>query len=260
MKVIAADRFYTALLFLIPLIIGFIAHIAGSDYGFGKGKATELGVAINPYARGSLLVLVLGSVFVGLSTGIQEIVKENQIRIREQAVGIKPASYLLSKLLILGLIVLMQMIVFVQIVLFARPIPETGLLIGNSQIEITLICVILALSAMVLGLLISSFISSTEQAMPALVGMTMIQVVLSGAMPLESGGLIDKMSVFSPSYWANNALSSSIDLVQISRITDPVQQEHWQATSSNLINCIWIMSAFMTGFAMMSWLKVRKSR
>ena len=260
LKVIASDRFYLALLALIPLIIGSIAYLAGSSYGFGPGYRSDLGVDVNPYARGSILVLILGSVFVGLSTSIQEIVKENQIRIREQAVGIKPISYLLSKFIVLGLIVLLQMIVFVQIVLWGRPIPESGLLFGNSRLEITFICSLLAFTSMVMGLFISAWISSSEQAMPALVGMTMVQVVLSGAMPLNTGGAVDQLSVASPSYWATNALSAAVDLVQISRITEVSQQEKWSATASNLSQSYWYLLAFIIIFAVGSFLRIRKSR
>ncbi len=259
-KVITSDKFYLTLLTLIPVIIGAIAYLAGSKYGFGPGVSIDSGVSVNPYARGSILVLILGSVFVGLSTGIQEIVKENQIRIREQAVGIKPISYLLSKFIVLGAIVLLQMFVFVQIVVWGRPLPETGLLIGSSRFEMIAICSALAFSSMVLGVFISSLISSSEQAMPALVGMTMVQVVLSGALPLTTGGVIDKLSIFSPSYWATNGLSASVDLVQISRINDPDQQEKWASSVSNLSQSYWYLGLFILIFSMGSLLKIRKSR
>lgn len=259
-KVISSDKFYLTLLTLIPVIIGAIAYLAGSKYGFGPGFDSEAGVSVNPYARGSILVLILGSVFVGLSTGIQEIVKENQIRIREQAVGIKPISYLLSKFIVLGAIVLMQMFVFVQIVVWGRPLPESGLLIGSSRFEMIGICSALAFSSMVLGVFISSLISSSEQAMPALVGMTMVQVVLSGALPLSTGGVIDRLSIFSPSYWATNGLSASVDLVQISRINDPDQQEKWASSVSNLSQSYWYLLAFVLIFSVGSLLKIRKSR
>ena len=260
LKVIASDRFYLTLLGLIPIVIGGIAYLAGSKYGFGAGYVSDLGVTVNPYARGSILVLILGSVFVGLSTGVQEIVKENQIRNREQTVGIKPISYLFSKILILGAIVILQMIVFVQIVLFGRPLPESGLWLSSSSIEITAICAILALASMSLGLLISALISSSEQAMPALVGMTMVQVVLSGALPLTSGGLIEKLSVLSPSYWATNALSASIDLIQISRITDENQQTKWESSLQNLNQCLWLLLVFVLIFTVISLIRIRKSR
>lgn len=258
MKVIASDKFYLSLLALIPIIIGCIAYFAGSKYGFGPGYQSELGVSINPYARGSILVLILGSIFVGLSTGIQEIVKEKQIRIREQAVGIKPLSYLLSKIFVLGAIVVLQMIVFVQIVLMGRPLPKTGIMSTSSRFEIISICSTLAISSMLFGLLISSLITSTEQAMPSLVGMTMVQVVLSGSMPLSSSGALDWLSKFSPSFWATNALSGAINLVQISRITDHVLQHKWESSASNLKSCLVILCLFMILFSIGAWARIKR--
>ena len=208
LRVIASDRFYLALLCLIPVIIGLIAYSAGSKYGFGPGTVTKSGFNYNPYAQGTILVLVLGSIFVGLSTGIQEIVKENPVRKREQSVGIRTSTYVASKVLILGVIVILQIIAFTYIVLFGRPVPASGMFLDSSRVEITLICASLGVCSMLLGLLISSILSSSEQAMPTLVGMTMIQVVLSGALPLEASGLINQISKIVQSYWANNALSA----------------------------------------------------
>jgi ABC-type multidrug transport system ATPase subunit len=183
MKVIASDRFYLALLTLIPVVIGAIAYAAGSSYGFGSGTVTRSGFNYNPFAQATILVLILGSIFVGLSTSVQEIVKENPIRKREQSVGIRSSSYVISKVLVLGTIVILQIIVFTSIVLFKRPMPKSGLIFDSSNIEITIVCIALGISSMLLGLVISAFLSSSEQAMPTLVGMTMVQVVLSGALP-----------------------------------------------------------------------------
>ena len=197
-----------------------ISYLAGSKYGFGPGYKTKTGLIYNPFAQGSILVLVLGSIFVGLSTSIQEVVKENAVRKREQSVGIRVSAYLISKILVLGLITSTQIVVFTSIVLFGRPLPESGIVIESSRLEITAICVILGLCSMLLGLLISTLLSSEEQAMPALVGMTMVLVVLSGALPLQSGGLVGQISRFVPSHWATNALSASVDIVQLGFISD----------------------------------------
>jgi hypothetical protein len=90
--------------------------------------------------------------------------------------------------------------------------------------------------------------------------MTMVQVVLSGALPLTSGGLIEKLSVLSPSYWATNALSASIDLIQISRITDENQQTKWESTLQNLNQCLWLLLVFVLIFTVISLIRIRKSR
>lgn len=259
-RVIASDRFYLALLALIPVVTGAIAYAAGSEYGFGSGTVTKTGFDYNPFAQATILVLILGSIFIGLSTSVQEIVKENQIRKREQAVGIRSFTYVLSKMIVLGLVVTLQTVVFTLIVLFNRPLPPRGQLFESSQWEIVSICVVLGISSMLLGLLISSFLSSSEQAMPTLVGMTMIQVVLSGALPLQAKGLVNEISKSVPSYWANNALSASVDIVQLNLTSDVDLQSRWIANSSNVFNSIAFVSLFSLLFTVVTLVKVHRSR
>jgi ABC-type multidrug transport system permease subunit len=119
---------------------------------------------------------------------------------------------------------------------------------------------ILGICSMLLGLVVSSFLSSEEQAMPALVGMTMVLVVLSGALPLESKGLIAQLSRFVPSHWANNALSASIDLVQLNLISDKKLQDDWQSSVTNLTSCLTIVALFSLVFAFTALLKIKRSR
>lgn len=259
-RVIASDRFYLALLTLIPVIIGVISYLAGSKYGFGPGYKTKTGLIYNPFAQGSILVLVLGSIFVGLSTSIQEVIKENAVRKREQSVGIRVSAYLISKILVLGLITSTQIIVFTSIVLFGRPLPKSGIVIESSRLEITSICVILGLCSMLLGLLVSILLSSEEQAMPALVGMTMVLVVLSGALPLQSGGLVGQLARFVPSHWATNALSASVDIVQLGFITDSFEQTKWESSSANLSFSLSIVAIFAVIFVVISLVRLKRTR
>jgi len=130
----------------------------------------------------------------------------------------------------------------------------------SSRIEITLICASLGLCSMLLGLFISSILSSSEQAMPTLVGMTMVQVVLSGALPLEANGLINQISKLVPSYWANNALSASVDLVQLNLVSDTALQERWVATSANVTSSLALVGMFSLTFIGLSLMRVRKTR
>lgn len=260
LRVIASDRFYLALLTLIPVVIGAIAYAAGSKYGFGPGTVTRTGFNYNPFAQATILVLILGSIFVGLSTGVQEIVKENAIRKREQSVGIRASSYVVSKVLVLGLIVILQTIVFTTIVLFNRPMPDSGLFFSSSKLEVTVICAALGISSMLLGLLISAFLSSSEQAMPTLVGMTMIQVVLSGALPLQAKGVINQISMLVPSYWANNALSASVDIVQLNLTSDPDLQVRWASVPETFSNSMAWVGAFSLLFLLLTFARVQRSR
>jgi ABC-type transport system involved in multi-copper enzyme maturation permease subunit len=87
---------------------------------------------------------------------------------------------------------------------------------------------------MCLGLLVSSVLSSPEQAMPILVGLTMAQVVLSGALPSKNEGFIELISPLVPSYWSMNSFSASVDLLTISMISDPDLSNRWNPIVATL--------------------------
>jgi len=229
LRVISSDRYYLGLLAAIPILIGLICYATAGELGLGPGN-----LLFNPIARSNLMILILGTVFIGLSTSIQEIIKENPIRLREKSVGIRSGTYLMSKVLVLGIITSIQSMIFIAIVLFNRPVPAAGLKIPSSYLEILALAVLLGFVSMCLGLFISVILSSTEQAMPILVGLTMSQVVLSGALPGKNDGIIAFISPLVPSYWSMNSLAASVNLVKISSISDSDLIVRWESISSTL--------------------------
>ncbi|WP_353485220.1 ATP-binding cassette domain-containing protein [Haliscomenobacter sp.] len=228
LRVISSDRYYLGLLAAIPILIGLICYATAGDLGLGPGLPGANGKFFNPSARSNLMILILGTVFIGLSTSVQEIIKEDPIRLREKSVGIRSGTYLMSKVLILGIATTIQSVIFASILLFNRPVPEKGLFIGSSYLEILFLTVALGFASMCLGLLVSSILSSPEQAMPILVGLTMAQVVLSGALPGKNEGIIDLISPLVPSYWSMNAFSASVNLIDLSVISDPDLRGRWE--------------------------------
>ena len=233
-RVISSDRYYLGLLASIPIMIGLICYATTGELGLGPGVQTKSGLLMNPIARSNLMILILGTVFIGLSTGIQEIIKEDPIRLREKSVGIRSGTYLMSKVFVLGMVTTLQSLMFTSIVLFKRPVPDSGLQFGSGYFEILGLTVLLGFSSMCLGLLISSALTSTEQAMPILVGLTMAEVVLSGALPGKNEGFIALISPLVPSYWSMNSLAATSDLVKISTISDPDLMNRWEPTLSTM--------------------------
>lgn len=234
LRVISSDRYYLGLLAAIPILIGLICYATAGDLGLGLGIPGANGELVNPSARSNLMILILGTVFIGLSTSIQEIIKEDPIRLREKSVGIRSGTYLMSKVFVLGIATSIQSIIFVVILLFNRPVPEKGLFIESSYLEILFLSVLLGFASMCLGLLVSSVLSSPEQAMPILVGLTMAQVVLSGALPSKNEGFIELISPLVPSYWSMNSFSASVDLLKISMISDPDLSNRWNPIVATL--------------------------
>ena len=234
LRVISSDRYYLGLLAAIPILIGLICYATAGELGLGPGLPSKSGDFFNPIARSNLMILILGTVFIGLSTSIQEIIKEDPIRLREKSVGIRSGTYLMSKVLVLGVVTSIQSVIFVSIVLFNRPVPAQGLFVGSAYLEILFLTVLLGFTSMCLGLLVSTILSSSEQAMPILVGLTMAQVVLSGALPGKNEGFIALISPLVPSYWSMNSLASSVNLVEISNISDEDLTVRWEAVAATL--------------------------
>src|SRR5205085_1137349 len=80
-------------------------------------------------------------------------------------------------------------------------------------VEIVLLIVGLAVASMAIGLVVSAGVRTADTTMPLLVVVTMVQVVLSGAlMSLTGRPVLNALSLLSPSRWALAATASTIDL------------------------------------------------
>ncbi|MGB7983270.1 MAG: FHA domain-containing protein [Candidatus Nanopelagicales bacterium] len=222
--VIASDRGLLRILVLMPLILAALGYAVADASGLGPtvGPSGPLG---NPQARSLLMVFLLGAVFIGTAAAIQEIAKERTIYARERAIGLSLAAYLGSKVLVVGVITAAQGATFVLLALAGRPGPPDPILLANGKLEIVLLVVGLTVVSMTVGLAVSAFARSMEMAMPALVVITMIQVVLSGAVPIGVELLQNLVGWVVPAYWAMGALAGTADLNVLAGI--PPQEQRW---------------------------------
>lgn len=245
-EVLSSDRAYLGLMILLPVLVGLVAQITGGEFGIGPGDDETFGLNID--ARSSLLIIVLGAVFMGASSAIQEIVKERVIYERERATGLSRLAYVSSKLAVLAVVVVFQASVFVIVALAGRPLPEAGLLLDGPFVEVLLVVALLALCASILGLAISAVANSTDVAMPALVVVTMVQVVFSGAVPLVSDQILEIAGTLNPSYWAFNGLAAITDLNELMGYSDEAVVDEWEHVSSSVSDAISVMGIFGVAF------------
>jgi ABC-type multidrug transport system ATPase subunit/pSer/pThr/pTyr-binding forkhead associated (FHA) protein len=231
LKVISSDKYFLLLLAALPFVLAMVGYAVGTDYGFGPGSDDDFG--LNPQARPLLLVLILGASFMGLSASVQELVKERTIYERERSVGLSASAYITSKVLVLGVLVSVQTTIFVLITLASREMPDSGVVLSNPVTEVLIATLALALASMLLGLLISALVNSSEVTMPALVLTTMGQVVLSGAVPIRQTGLLDVVGLPNPGYWAMNQMATTADLNTISALSEDDQGAFWEAVPEN---------------------------
>jgi ABC transport system ATP-binding/permease protein len=206
LAVIASDRLYLGVLAGLPIALGLLVRVIPAPMGLVGPDNVD--------ATSLLLVLAVGACLSGTANAIWEIVKERSVYSRERSAGLSAGAYLISKLVVLGLISGLQAVVLVAVGLTGRPLPKHGaILAGQPMVELMLAMFALGVASMTLGLLLSSIVDTSDKAMPLLVVVVMFQVVLSGGIfPLHGKAGLEEVSWFAPSRWGYAATASTVNL------------------------------------------------
>ena len=213
-------------------------------------------VGVNNSASSLLLILVICACFAGAFNAVRELVKERAIYGRERAAGLSTASYLSSKLAVLGLISAIQAGVMVMIGLATRKLPPTGSLLKAYPLaELIIALAVLAVVSMALGLLISASVNTSEKTMPILMVVVVVEVILTGGVFALAGKAgLEQISWLSPSRWgyALTASTSNLNVImppQPGSPTDPL----WAHTPQAWL--IDMAALIMLGviFSMLTW-------
>ena len=206
LAVIGSERSYLAVLGILPVIVGALIRAVPAAHGVA-GPLHQ-----NADASSLLLTLVIGAVFVGAANAVRELVKERAIYQRERAAGLSAGIYLLSKILILGLITGIQAGLLVIIGMTGREMPSHGA-VTSPLLELIIAMAVLSIVSMSMGLLISAAVSTSEKTMPLLVLTALVQVILCGALIALPGKLgLEQLAWIAPSRWGMAATGATVDL------------------------------------------------
>jgi ABC-type multidrug transport system ATPase subunit/pSer/pThr/pTyr-binding forkhead associated (FHA) protein len=252
--VIASDRNYVAAIALLPIILGGLIRgipDAGGLTGPNNGLAIQL-----------LMILVMSACLIGIANAVRELVKERPIYTRERAAGLSPGAYLLSKLIVLGVISAVQAVVLVAIGLAGRKLPPHGVVLTSAPlIEIMLAMALLAIASMTIGLLISAVVNSSDKTMPLLVVAVLVEVVLSGGIiRLNNLTGLEQLSWLSPSRWGFAAAAATVDLNNVTppppgNTPDPL----WNHTPHVWFLDMGVLLALAVVFASFTWWRLRQA-
>ncbi|MBQ1123908.1 FHA domain-containing protein [Streptomyces sp. A73] len=207
-SVIASDRSFLVLSFVTPLLLGLVSTLMPSDYGLTAPPGKT-----NGDAGPILLILAIGACFSGAANSVRELIKERVIYERERATGLSRSAYLMSKVIVLGLVAAVQGVLMCIVGFFPRDLPEEGLLTSNPAIEMTLVAIALGGTSMMFGLIISSLVKTSEKTMILLVLFAVVQVVFTGVLfkLFDSPG-VEQFAWLMPSRWAMAALGATVEL------------------------------------------------
>ncbi|UED83464.1 FHA domain-containing protein [Streptomyces profundus] len=210
--VILADKGFLGLTIALPVILGLVSLAIPADSGLGYGPV-ENGLR-NGDASIVLLVLVVGMCFSGAANAVRELIKERVIYERERAVGLSRSAYLMSKVFVLGIVTVIQGAILCLIGLAPREMPEEGVLFtGSPAVEMSLVIMTLGCTSMMIGLLISALVRTSEMTMPLLVMISVVQLVFTGALFQVHGTLgVEQLAWLMPSRWALAGTGTTVDL------------------------------------------------
>ncbi len=210
LAVIASDRSYLALLGVMPLILGGLIAAVPSGEGFTGAPGT------NADAPTKLMILAFGACFIGTGNSIREIVKEQTIYRRERAAGLSAGVYLMSKLLVLGVITILQAAVLFLIGTIGVSMPAKGVFTAV-PLELILAMAMLGIASLALGLLVSVSVNTSEKTLPLLIVLSMAQLVFTGGLVrLPGTPVLAQLSYLSPSRWGYAAAAATLDLDTLS--------------------------------------------
>jgi ABC-type multidrug transport system ATPase subunit len=207
-------RYLRSALIQVP-ILGVLTALLFVSNVFGR-------VPVPHYAAKSaqlIFLMVTIAVWLGSINAAREIVKERNVLARELAIGVQVRAYLASKLIVLLSLAAVQTLLFAVIVFGLRSLNEP------SSVGVELVMVLIATSwvAVLIGLLVSAYASSEDQATGVIPLLLVPQLLFSGAIVPVHGMTtpVRVLSLLIPARWSFATAGNVIGMQQ--RInTDPV--------------------------------------
>lgn len=217
-SVIASDKGFLGLMVILPAVLGIVSVVIPADFGLGPPKPPS---KFNGDAGTIMLILAVGMCFSGAANSVRELIKERVIYERERATGLSRSAYLMSKVIVLGVITAFQGVIICGIGFATRDMPAEGLIMPPA-VEICLVIIALGFTSMMFGLVISSLVKTSEKTMPLLVMFAIVQVVFTGVLFQVYGSPgLEQFAWLMPSRWAIAGAGATLDLAHLMPPWDP---------------------------------------
>ncbi|MFG2619941.1 FHA domain-containing protein [Streptomyces sp. NPDC048507] len=217
-SVIVSDKGFLALMVLLPAVLGVVSTVIPAKFGLAPPTPPS---RFNGDAGTIMLILAVGMCFSGAANSVRELIKERVIYERERATGLSRSAYLMSKVIVLGVITIIQGVIICAIAFTPRKLPAEGLLMPPA-VELCVAVSALGLTAMMFGLVISSLVKTAEKTMPLLVMFAIVQVVFTGVLfQLYDKIGLEQFAYLMPSRWSIAAAGTTLNLGKLMAPWDP---------------------------------------
>jgi ABC-type multidrug transport system ATPase subunit len=231
LAVLRADRGVLALLAVQAPVFGVLYTMLFRGNVLSTLYAVEAAVLV--------WLLALGATWLGMSNAIREIVKELPVYRRERSIGLSVSAYVLSKVVVLGVITALQTIVMVAIAMAPQQLPPVhppeyeqllriiptdgpslpsasfdgrGAVLSSPYAELLIGAALTGLAGMGVALLISALVRSSDRAATALPLILITQTVVSAPLLGPPPAVLREVGYASTAQWGFAAMAATIDL------------------------------------------------
>lgn len=216
-------------------------------------------------ARKLVLAVVLTATWLGASNSVRETVKERAIYLRESSAGLFASSYILSKVLVLGLITVAQAVVVALLTLSRQTLPTDGAVLASPTLEILITMSLIGLAGMAIGLLISATSSTPDRALVLLPVILIAQLVLSGGLTAVDKSPLGEVSALTGSRWGFAALAASTDLMNVEtakcrEVNFDTDCQHWSEERTSWSADVGVLGGLTLAMVAGAWVAIRRTR
>jgi ABC-type multidrug transport system, ATPase component len=233
LAVIRADRGFALTLALQAPIFGVLFLLMFATNTMLTSEALNASLIV--------WLIVVGATWLGTSNAIREIVKELPIYHRERAIGLSAGAYVMSKVVVLGVITVVQATVLVPLAMLAQRLPPqnapstaalliaagidpgvahidfpaTGAVFASQIGELIVVGIVVGIASMALGLLISSLAGGIDRASTLLPVILVTQVIVSVPLFTSASVVLQALGSVMSARWGMAAAASTIDLAEL---------------------------------------------
>lgn len=210
-----------------------------------------------------LFALSCSAFWVGMLNSIQEICKERNIMKREYMTGLSLTSYVMSKIIVLGVLSMIQSVLIIGVFCMIVGMPEEGLMM-NPLLELLITTFLTAISSTAMGLFVSSLFTNADRAMTVAPILLMPQILFSGLI-FKLDGATEIISWFAVCRWSMEGYGTSANLndlptkLQLEGL--PITREaesFFDYTVEHLLTSWGILLAFTAAFLLLARIVLSK--
>jgi len=191
--------------------------------------ATTATYAVVGNSQTLLFMMALAAVLLGLFSSVYEIVKEWSIYQRERMVTLRIIPYIASKVVVLGGFALVQCLLLMLVVGLKVEMPGEGIFLP-APVEMYITLVLGTLVAVMLGLLVSAIVPSSDAVVYILFLVLFFQIIFAGVI-FDLPGAADQVSALTLTRWTMEGLGTTANVEWLNGLTrtrfrpDPITEE-----------------------------------